>query len=693
MSTVCGVEADALLEGLNDAQRAAVTSTTSPLVILAGAGSGKTRVLTRRIAWRAATGDLDPRHVLALTFTRKAAGELTDRLRSLGLRDRLAAGTFHSVAYAQLRNRWADRGIQPPALLDRKVGFVARLLPPSAKDVPPIDLVAEIEWAKARMVEPDEYAQAAVAAGRRPPLDPAEVGRIFARYEDARRERRLVDFDDLLRVCRRDLLRDPEFAKAQRWRFQHLFVDEFQDVNPLQQALLDAWRGDRLDLCVVGDPNQAIYAWNGADPEALRRLPSKFPSAEVVRLTENYRSTPQILAVANAVLLGGGRGVDRAGALQATRPDGPVPSVHAYDDDRAEARGVARAVRDHHAPGATWSSQAVLVRTNAQIPALEEALKGAQIPFRVRGAAPLLEQPEIKAAMGDLRRSKGGFDDAVADLAASIDEAAGTGDRAEERRANVDALLQLARDYAAVEGTPTVPGFLSWLASTTRADQPDRYGDAVEITTFHAAKGLEWPIVHLAGLEQGLVPIGHARTGEALSEELRLFYVAITRGEREVVCSWAGQRRYGTRDLRRERSPYLDTVVAASAALRAGADPAEVGKGVALPAKAEKPAKPRHTRSRTRPDLPRAAGALAPADLDDEGRLLLDALRTWRTEKARAAGMPAYVICNDRTLVEIASVRPTSNDELLTVHGMGEVKVGRFGEELLTLVGETGGES
>jgi DNA helicase-2/ATP-dependent DNA helicase PcrA len=396
--------------------------------------------------------------------------------------------------------------------------------------------------------------------------------------------------------------------------------------------------------------------------------------------------------VANAVLLGGGRGVDRAGALQATRPDGPVPSVHAYDDDRAEARGVARAVRDHHAPGATWSGQAVLVRTNAQIPALEEALKAAQIPFRVRGAAPLLEQPEIKAAMGDLRRSRGGFDDAVADLAASIDEAAGTGDRAEERRANVDALLQLARDYAAVEGTPTVPGFLSWLASTTRADQPDRYGDAVEITTFHAAKGLEWPIVHLAGLEQGLVPIGHARTGEALSEELRLFYVAVTRGEREVVCSWAGQRRYGTRDLRRERSPYLDTVMAASAELRAGTDPAEVGKGVSVPAKPEKPAKPKHTRSRTRPDLPRAAGAPAPADLDDEGRLLLDALRVWRTDKARAAGMPAYVICNDRTLVEIASVRPTSPDELLTVHGMGEVKVGRFGAELLTLVGETGGE-
>ncbi|HEY6532624.1 MAG TPA: ATP-dependent DNA helicase UvrD2 [Acidimicrobiales bacterium] len=682
------MDPDALLEGLNPAQRAAVGATASPLCILAGAGSGKTRVLTRRIAWRASTGDLDPRHVLALTFTRKAAAELTSRLRDLGLRDRVAAGTFHSMAYAQLRSRWADRGIQPPTLLDRKVGFVARLLPASAKDVPPIDLVTEIEWAKARMVEPQEYARAAIAAGRRPPLEPTEVARVFTAYEDARRERRLVDFDDLLRLCRRDLLRDAEFARAQRWRFQHLFVDEFQDVNPLQQALLDAWLGDRRDLCVVGDPNQAIYAWNGADPEAIRRFPVRFPTAEVVRLTENYRSSPQVLAVANSVLASGGRGVDRAGVLQATRPEGPIPAVHAYDDARAEARGVARAVRDHHGPGRRWASQAVLVRTNAQIPAIEEALSAAGIPFRVRGGAPLLEQPEIKAVLAELRRAQHGFDEAVADLASSIDEGVGTGDRAEERRANLDALLQLTRDYAAIETSPTPAGFLTWLNSTTRADQPDRQGDAVEITTFHAAKGLEWPVVHLAGLEQGLVPIGHARTGEALAEELRLFYVAITRAEHELVCSWAALRRYGTRDLRRERSPYLDTLVAACAALRAGTDPAELGKGVAVAPAAPATRRERpQRRSRTRPDLPRAAGALAPSDLDDTGRALLESLRRWRTQKAKAAGMPAYVICNDRTLVELASTRPATTQQLLAVHGLGEVKVNRFGPELLALVG------
>jgi len=689
------VHPDALLDGLNDAQRLAVTSAASPLCILAGAGSGKTRVLTRRIAWRAGTNDLDPRHVLALTFTRKAAGELTSRLRSLGLRDQLAAGTFHGVAYAQLRARWADRGIEPPTLLERKVGFVARLLPPALARVPALDVVAEIEWAKARTVAPDRYAETAERAGRRPPVSGDAVADVYARYEEERRRQRMVDFDDLLRLCARDLQHDPDFAAAQRWRFQHLFVDEFQDVNPLQQALLDAWLGDRLDLCVVGDPNQAIYAWNGADAQLLRLFPKRYPSAEVVRLTTNYRSSPQVLAVANAVLAGGGRGVDREGVLLATRPEGPIPHVTGFEDDRAEARGVARATRDAHTPGSPWSAQAVLVRTNAQVALLGEALHEVGIPFRVRGGAALLDQPEIKAVLRDLGRSTSGFAETLTDLDAATadpEDSAGEGDKAEERRANLAALVRLGHDYAAIEAAPTVVGFLTWLRTTTRADQPDRQGDAVEITTFHAAKGLEWPVVHLAGLEQGLVPIGHAKTGDALSEELRLFYVGLTRAERALHLSWASQRTYGTRTMNRNRSPYLDTVLAATAALRRGADPAEVSKGVGPLGGPAEPSseRARPARGRTRPDMPRATGGPSPDELDDDERVLFDALRSWRTHKARAASMPPYVVCNDRTLLELATRRPRTTTALLAVHGLGEVKVTRFGDELLALVA-TGG--
>src|SRR3954469_14083076 len=277
---------------LNPEQRRAVVTEASPLCILAGAGSGKTRVLTRRIAHRIAVGSAEPDRVLALTFTRKAAGELGSRLRTLGVRDRVAAGTFHAVAYAQLRRRWADRGESEPALLDRKARLLAPLI--RNRDVQAADVASEIEWAKARMVNPSAYEHEARSAGREPPMALAEVAEVYRRYEVEKNRRGLVDFDDLLFRTARAIEEDADFAAAQRWRFRHLFVDEFQDVNPVQFRLLMAWLGDRLDLCVVGDPNQAIYAWNGADASYLTNFRRHFPTAEVVRLDDNYRSSPEI---------------------------------------------------------------------------------------------------------------------------------------------------------------------------------------------------------------------------------------------------------------------------------------------------------------------------------------------------------------------------------------------------------------
>ena len=690
MSTVSVVEPDALLDGLNSAQRAAVTSTSSPLCILAGAGSGKTRVLTRRIAYRAATGDLDPRHVLALTFTRKAAGELTSRLRALGLREQVAAGTFHSVAYAQLRTRWAERNITPPQLMTRKAGFVIGLLKGAEKSTPGIDFVGEIEWAKARMVDPDQYPTAARAAGRKPPISFEATASVYARYEEQRQFKRLIDFDDMLRVCRRDLLSDPDFAASQRWRFAHFFVDEFQDVNPLQFALLEAWRGDRPDLCIVGDPNQAIYSWNGADPDLLRSFPERFPQGEVIRLLDNYRSSPQILAAANALLVGG-RGVDHDGTQMATRPDGAIPSIRGLADERAEAAAIARAARDRHGPGERWSSQAVLVRTNAQLPLIAEAMHDAGIPSRVRGAVPLLDQPEIKKALSDLRTTPRPFSDAIHDLALSVmidDES--ESDRAAERRANLDALVQMARDYIAIESPPSANGFALWLSATTRADQPDPSGDAVELLTFHAAKGLEWPIVHLSGLEQGYVPIGHAKTGEAWAEERRLFYVAATRAERELLCTWAKNRTFGERPIPRDRSEFLDTFAAACDALNAGIDPVEVGKGAVAPAVADVP-RGRTTRTRsattTRAGAARRRGSY-PDSIDAADHQLFDALRQWRSDRAKSADVPAFVVCNDHTLAELTIHKPTTPVALRSIFGLGEVKVSKFGDEILRVIAD-----
>lgn len=725
------MDADQLLDGLNEAQARAVTSSVVPMCILAGAGSGKTRVLTRRIAYRAATGQHDPQRVLALTFTRKAAGELTNRLRQLGLRDQVVAGTFHAVAYAQLRARWADRGIDPPALLDRKVGFVARLLPGSARsskggarDTLPLDVVAEIEWAKARRVGPEQYPSAAKAANRKPPLEPRQIAAVLEAYEAEKRKRRLVDFDDLLSLCVRDLTNDAPFADAQRWRYRHFFVDEYQDVNPLQQALLDAWLGDRTDLCVVGDPNQAIYAWNGADARFLTDFTQRWRRGEVVRLSQNYRSSPQILAVANAVLggsLASSRAADRGddiGALEANRPAGPIPGVRSFADDKAEARAIARSVRDHHAPGSSWSAQAILVRTNAQTTTIEAALQAVQIPFRVKGGSSLLEQPEIKGALRDLRTARDDFATALTDLETAAarlgaptapDDTAGSGagnggepdpERTglsaadEERRANLEALVRLAHDYAAIDTKATVTGFLAWLNNTARADQPDALGDAVEIATFHAAKGLEWPVVHLAGVEQGLVPIGHAQTPLELAEERRLFYVAVTRAERELSISWSQNRTFGTRTVARDRSPYLQQVEAACDALardevpedwaayfKAARADATLAFGDTEP---DAPAARRRSRSSAKQG--RAAGALS--DLSEQDQELFEALKTWRAQVAKAAAVPAFVVFHDATLQAIASRRPTSAASLTSISGLGPVKVGRYGDDIIKVVSE-----
>ena len=671
----------ALLRGLNEAQRSAVTADASPLRILAGAGSGKTRVLTHRIAHQGLTGAADPARVLAVTFTRKAAGELRDRLGRLGLRNGVQAGTFHAIAWAQLRQRWEERGIRPPELLDRKVGFVARLSPSRDRTLP-LDLVAEIEWASARLVDPDHYAQAAARAHRRPPVDYTVVADVYDRYREAKARKRLVDFDDLLRLAARDLTVDPVYATARRWRFRHLYVDEFQDVNPLQHQLLSAWTGPESTLCVVGDPNQAIYAWNGADARYLLDFDQFFPGGDTVTLSDNYRSTPEILAAANAVL---STGMSTPLRLRPNRPSGPVPTVRSYDDETAEAHAIVRRCRDRRRPGDPWRHQAVLVRTNAQAAVLAEAFGAAGIPNRVRGAGSLLEQPEVKQALQVLRRSTSvaaflADCEREAHLAPSgaraADDDTGTpADTAEmaeptvpgltdERRANLAELVRLGREYLALDASGGPAEFAAWLAASLRSE--DRSGgDAVDIVTFHAAKGLEWPVVHVAGLEKGFVPIHHAEDDpEATDEERRLLYVALTRAREELHCTWAQRRAFGSRSLRRSPSPWIDALLAG------------VGR---TPTKA--------TRAQTTSRAAAARAALPARDAPSaQDRPLFESLRAWRKAQAAGADVPAFVIFNDATLRAVAEQRPRTPAQLLKVPGIGPVKAERFGGDLLRLV-------
>jgi DNA helicase-2/ATP-dependent DNA helicase PcrA len=654
------VDLAALVSDLTAAQRRAVESDASAVCILAGAGSGKTRVLTRRVAYRVATGSADAAHILTLTFTRRAAGELAERLRDLGMRERLTAGTFHAVAYAQLRQYWADRGERPPQLLDRKARLLARLVPERGEmdRIPLADLAAEIEWASARLISADRYPAEAEAARRRLAVSPEAVAALLARYQTEKRRRGLVDFDDLLARCAEALERDPTFGAAQRWRWRHLFVDEFQDLNPLQYRLLMAWLGPSPDVCVVGDANQAVYGWNGADVGLLSRLPECWPGVEVIHLDDNHRCSPQVVAAASRVL------GSEARPRRSARPDGPPALVRSFADEVCEARGVVAEVAERRAAGMAWEQMALLVRTNAQIVPFELACRGAKVPYRVAAAQPLLEDPAVRALVGQLEaRRAEPFSVVVADLK----QLARSGD--DQQMTAVRTLVALAEDYRRLETVPTVAAFLSWLAPATSADRVDVGAPGVTLSTFHRAKGLEWAAVWVAGLEAGLVPIAHAQTGEALAEERRLLYVAVTRAGDELRCSWAESRTFGERSMPREPSPWVAAI----------AGPATDGASGNDGSWRQRLAGPRDQLARCR-----RPGSRRGEELADPG--VVDALRAWRAGAARAAGVPAHVVLHDATLAAVAVRRPATAEDLLRVPGLGAVKVARYGEVLLDVV-------
>jgi DNA helicase-2/ATP-dependent DNA helicase PcrA len=478
---------------------------------------------------------------------------------------------------------------------------------------------------------------------------------VYARYEREKQRRGLLDFDDLLARCADALERDAAFAAAQRWRFRHLFVDEFQDISPAQLRVLRGWLGDRDDLCVVGDADQAIYGFGGGDPAYLGSFRSHFPGATVVSLDRNFRSTPEIVAAAEAVRRDGAtRGPGRA----ATAASGPVPTVTAYASDEEEARQVAARVRAAQRADVPWSALAVLYRTNAQSAAFESALGAAGIPYRVRGPGSFMGRPEVRAALDALAVAakaapRRGFEEHLVDLDAMAVEAGATS----ERSGHVEALARLGREYVDAEpGAGTLDGFRAYLAAALRDDVPDD-GDAVELLSFHRAKGLEFHTVFVTGLERGLVPISFADTPAERAEERRLLYVALSRAEQALHCSWARSRAIGSRVVRRNPSPWLAAIESATG--------------------------PRPAAPRSRPP---AVPAVAGRAVDATEQALLAALVDWRRRLARAAGVPAYVIFPDATLHAVAATRPASADALLALPGVGPVKLQRHGGAVLELV-------
>lgn len=690
-----------VLAGLDERQRAAVGAPNGvPLAILAPAGSGKTRVLTRRIAHLVGEDAINPRHTLAVTFTRKAAGELVERLGALGA-DQVRAGTFHALCLAQLRGRQADRGRELPALLERKARILAPLVGGrgDAQIVAINEVASEIEWAKARGITPEQFALQAHAADRQLARPAPEIADLYARYEADKQKRGLIDFDDLLWWCAEALETDADFAASIRFRHRHFFVDEFQDVSPAQLRVLRGWLGGRRDLCVVGDEAQSIYGFAGAETSVLVNFTRHFPGGTTMRLGTNYRSTPQIVAAADAVL-GASAGVVRPVPLT-TREPGAAPTVRDHDDDSAEAAAVARAARDAHDRGVPWNDIAVLYRTNAQSAVFEQAFRALGVPFRLPGIGTFTQRPEVKAAISQLRaieRAAPGrpLSDHLTDLlvdaeeptdpaevptptdeppaaearessvensAAAVSPAAPIG----ERRTHLDALVRLGHEYLDAEGgSGSLAGFVAWLSAATRGDDIDLGTAAVEFLSFHRAKGLEWRVVFVTGLEQGLVPISYARTPEAKSEEQRLLHVAVSRAIDELHLSWARARHVAGRERSRKASPWLQAVE-------------RVGRGEPAASKTDPRAGVATARSAlraTRPELP------------EVDRLLFEALREWRTNEARAAAVPAFVVFGDATLREIAAIRPSTRTGLLDINGIGPTKLDRYGEAILAIVAQ-----
>jgi DNA helicase-2/ATP-dependent DNA helicase PcrA len=575
--------ADAVLAALDPEQREVALAARGPVCVLAGAGTGKTRAVAHRIAYAVATGVVDPARVLALAFTTRAAGELRGRLRLLGSQalpgggmERVQARTFHAAALRQLTHFWPlTIGGPPPRVLDSKISLMSEAarrlrLRPSPAELR--DAASEVEWAKVTGVRPEEYPQASSKAARTPPLGPALLSSLYAAYEELRRERHLVDFESVLELTAAILAEHPAAAAAVRDRYAYFVVDEYQDVNPLQKLLLDAWTGDRDDVCVVGDPRQTIYSFAGATPSYLTGFTGEFPDATVIRLVRNYRSTPQVVALANRLGgsfgLGLGAGPRRESALRrpgepvlvAQRPVGPDPEFTEHGDEREEAAAVARRAAALIRSGTAAREIAVLVRTNAQTPPFEQALGEAGVPFVVRGAERFFDRAEVRQAVGLLRaaaRSVSADEEPASQVRAVLsgigltpEPPSGRGG-ARERWESLEALAQLADDFFAGSPRASLADLAAELATRSAIGQAPAM-DGVTLASLHAAKGLEWDAVFLAGLTDGMVPIVYAQTDEAIEEERRLLYVGVTRA-RDLVClSWALAR---SADARRTRKP------------------------------------------------------------------------------------------------------------------------------------------
>ena len=674
-----------MLDALDPEQRQVAEALRGPVRVLAGAGTGKTRAITHRIAHGVAQGVYAPTEVLALSFTTRAAGEMRERLRALGAPG-VQARTFHSAALRQLRFFWPRvHGRELPELTESKLGMLAlaaRRQRLSLDQATLRDLASEIEWSKVSNVGADTYPAVAAARGRSVgSLDAEVVARAFDSYEEVKRGQGRMDMEDVL-LLGAGLLADNEAVAAQvRRQYKWFVVDEFQDVSPLQHALLDLWLGGRDELCVVGDPAQTIYSFAGADARYLREFTTRFPGATSVELVRNYRSTPQVVAAANRLLDGTpSKGVE----LAAQRPDGASIGFREATDEVAEADAVAERLAAARAAGTPASRMAVLVRINAQSERFEEALAARGIPYVVRGAARFFDRAEVRQAVTLVRgAARGGsatgpVQEAVVAVLSQMGHATeppeGRGE-VRNRWESLQALVDLAGDFGREHPEADLGAFVDDL-DRRAGEQHAPVADAVTLATIHSAKGLEWDVVCVAGMHEKMMPISQAQSPAEIEEERRLLYVAMTRARDELAVSWAVAREPGGRSTR-GASPFLSPLLQGVSGLAA-------------------PRRERSRRNRAALHCRECGRALSTAVEKKTGRCadcpasydeqLFERLREWRLARSSDDGVPAFVVFTDATLQLIAEHVPRDEAGLRRISGVGPSKLAKYGSEVLAVV-------
>ncbi len=678
---------DPILDALDDEQRAVAESITGPVVVMAGAGTGKTTAVTHRIAHAVREGVFAPHKTLAVTFTTRAAGELRERLRLLGV-EGVQARTFHSAALRQVRFFWPRTiGGTSRDLVGRTaplVGEAAKTLRLTTNPATVRELIGEISWAKQHSVGPDTYETAAVAKSRDTGVDAGDVARVYAAYEDLKDHRHVMDFDDVMLYCVGIIDRDESIADEVRTAYRHFTVDEYQDVSPIQQRLLSLWVGDRDDVCVVGDAAQTIYTFAGATDEYLLTFTKRFPQAAKLNLVRNYRSTDPIVAVANRVL---SSMPTQMKPLVTTRGDGPRPEVREFDDDESEARGIVQEVLTLLKAGEAPRDVAVLVRANRQLPSLEEAFADQGVPVTIRGGERFFDRAEVREAITRLRGAarsgsiEGGHDaDDVADQVSAV--LAVMGFTAEPPR-GTGALRERWESLSSLHSLAVTLGSGNTLADLV--DELDRRqvlqhaptADAVTLATVHSAKGLQWKTVIVCGLTEGSFPHGQGASATALAEEQRLFYVAITRARDRLMLVWGRARQPGGRD--RQPSRFLRDAMGSEGVV------ANQNPRVAARKRRREPANCRvcATALVTAPERALGRCRRCPATADEQ---TIDLIKQWRLLESTARAVPAYVVLTDATVLALAETRPGTVEELAAISGIGPDKIRRYADQLLALV-------